>query len=73
MSFPFLGAGKERATGYRGYRKVRKSREGDRFICWDHFRFWPILLKKSALVTTAEKLAFEIEILKSGRGLRAQI
>ena len=31
------------------------------------------LLKKSALVTTAEKLAFEIEILKIGIGLRAQI
>lgn len=36
-------------------------------------RSQPTLLKKSALVTTAEKLAFEIEILKSGRGLRAQI
>ncbi len=35
--------------------------------------FWQILLKKSPLVTTAKKLAFEIEILKSGRGLRAQI
>ena len=33
----------------------------------------PILLKKSALVATAKKLASEIEILKVGRGLRAEI
>lgn len=35
--------------------------------------FWPILLKNSALVTSVEKLASETEILKIGRGLRAQI
>ena len=33
----------------------------------------PVLLKNSALVTAVEKLAPEIEILKVGRGLRAQI
>lgn len=33
----------------------------------------PILLKKSALVTAAEKLTPDTEILKDGRGLRAQI
>ena len=31
------------------------------------------MLKKSALVATAKKLASEIEILKVGRGLRAKI
>ena len=31
--------------------------------------FWPILLKKSALVASTEKLAPEIEILKFSRGL----
>lgn len=33
----------------------------------------PILLKKSTLVSSVEKLASETEILKIGRGLRAQI
>ena len=36
-------------------------------------RFWPILLKKSAMVSTAEKYAFEIEIFTLSRGFRAQI
>jgi len=36
-------------------------------------RFWPILLKKSAMVSTAEKLALEIEIFTFCRGFRAQI
>lgn len=36
-------------------------------------RYLPILLKKSVLVTTAKKLAPEIEILKFGKELRAQI
>jgi hypothetical protein len=35
--------------------------------------FWPILLKKSAMVSTAEKYAFEIEIFTLSRGFRAQI
>ena len=33
----------------------------------------PILLKKSAMVSTAEKYAFEIEIFTLSRGFRAQI
>ncbi|MND82846.1 hypothetical protein [Pseudomonas sp. BF-R-30] len=33
----------------------------------------PILLKKSAMVSTAEKYAFEIEIYILSRGFRAQI
>ncbi|WP_426111071.1 hypothetical protein [Pseudomonas sp. DSP3-2-2] len=36
-------------------------------------RFWPILLKKSAMVSTVEKYAFEIEIFTLSRGFRAQI
>lgn len=44
------------------------------WFCWElNDRYWPMLLKKSALVTTAKKLASEIEILTLGRGLRAQI
>jgi hypothetical protein len=35
--------------------------------------FWPILLKKSAMVSTAEKYAIEIEIFTLSRGFRAQI
>jgi hypothetical protein len=35
--------------------------------------FWPILLKKSAMVSTAEKLALEIEIFTFCREFRAQI
>ncbi len=35
--------------------------------------FWPILLKKSAMVSTVEKYALEIEIFTFGRGLRTQI
>jgi hypothetical protein len=34
---------------------------------------WPIMLKKSAMVSTAEKYALEIEIFTSSKGLRAQI
>ncbi|MCY1422241.1 hypothetical protein D9M71_379170 [compost metagenome] len=33
----------------------------------------PILLKKSALISTVEKYAFEIEIFTLNRGFRAQI
>jgi hypothetical protein len=36
-------------------------------------RFWPILLKKSAIVSTAEKYALEIEIFALCRGFRAKI
>ena len=36
-------------------------------------RFWPILLKKSGLVSTAEKYALQIEIFTLSRGFRAQI
>jgi|GEM_PF-2622612 len=35
--------------------------------------FWPILLKKSAMVSTAEKYRFEIEIFTLSRGFRARI
>ncbi|WP_322618085.1 hypothetical protein [Pseudomonas sp. BIC9C] len=35
--------------------------------------FWPILLKKSAMVSTVEKYALEIEIFTLSRGFRAQI
>jgi hypothetical protein len=34
---------------------------------------WPILLKKSALISTVEKYASEIEILTLCRGVWAQI
>ena len=36
-------------------------------------RFWPILLKKSTMVSPAEKYASEIEIFTFGRGFGAQI
>lgn len=36
-------------------------------------RYWPIVLKKSAMVSTAEKYALEIEIFTLSRGFRAQI
>ena len=36
-------------------------------------RFWPTLLKKSAMVSAAEKYASEIEIFTYGRGFRTQI
>ena len=36
-------------------------------------RYWPILLKKSGLVSTAEKYAPEIEILAFSRGFRTRI
>ncbi|MBM1184991.1 hypothetical protein [Pseudomonas lundensis] len=36
-------------------------------------RFWPILLKKSASVSTAEKCASEIEICVLHRRFRTQI
>jgi len=36
-------------------------------------RFWPILLKKSAMVSTAEKYALEIEIFTLSKGLWTQI
>ncbi len=35
--------------------------------------FWPILLKKSAMDSTAEKYALEIEIFTLSRGFRVQI
>ncbi|MBA4290128.1 MAG: hypothetical protein C0439_14260 [Pseudomonas sp.] len=35
--------------------------------------YWPILLKKSAMVATAEEYAPEIEIFTLGRGFQAQI
>lgn len=35
--------------------------------------FWPILLKKSALISMVEKYALEIEIFTLSRGFRAQI
>jgi hypothetical protein len=34
---------------------------------------WPILLKKSAMDSTAEKYALEIEIVTLSRGFRARI
>ncbi|PMY63777.1 hypothetical protein C1X27_22325 [Pseudomonas sp. MPR-AND1B] len=36
-------------------------------------RFQPILLKKSAMASTAEKYALEIEIFTLSRGFRARI
>ena len=36
-------------------------------------RCWPILLKKSAVVSTAEKYALQIEIFTLSRGFRTQI
>jgi len=36
-------------------------------------RFWPILLKKSAMVCASEKYAPEIEIFTFGRGFRTRI
>jgi hypothetical protein len=36
-------------------------------------RFWPILLKKSAMVSTTEKYALEIEIFILSMGFGAQI
>ena len=36
-------------------------------------RHWPILLKKSAMVSRAEQFAPEIEIFTLGRGLWARI
>jgi len=35
--------------------------------------FWPILLKKSAIDSTTEKYAFEIEIFTLSSGFRVQI
>ncbi len=35
--------------------------------------FWPILLKKSVMVSTAKKYASEIEIYTFGRGFQARI
>ena len=35
--------------------------------------YWPILLKKSAMVSAAEKYASEIEIFTFGRGFQTQI
>jgi hypothetical protein len=35
--------------------------------------FWPILLKKSAMVSAAEKYASEIEIFTFGRAFQTQI
>jgi hypothetical protein len=32
--------------------------------------FWPILLKKSAMVFAAEKYALEIEIFATGKGFQ---
>jgi hypothetical protein len=36
-------------------------------------RFWPIVLKKSVMVSTAEKYASEIEIFTFGRGFQTRI
>jgi hypothetical protein len=36
-------------------------------------RLWPILLKKSIMVSTAEKYASEIEIFTFGTGFQTQI
>jgi hypothetical protein len=36
-------------------------------------RYWPILLKKSAMVSTTEKYALKIEIFTLNRGLWTQI
>ncbi|MBI6706676.1 MULTISPECIES: hypothetical protein [Pseudomonas] len=36
-------------------------------------RFWPILLKKTAVVSKVEKYAFEIKIVTFSRRFRAQI
>jgi hypothetical protein len=36
-------------------------------------RFWPIVLKKSAMVCASEKYASEIEIFTFGRGFRTRI
>jgi hypothetical protein len=35
--------------------------------------YWPIPLKKSAMVSTAEKYASEIEIFSFGRGFQTRI
>ncbi|MNF31188.1 hypothetical protein D3C84_119440 [compost metagenome] len=35
--------------------------------------YWPILLKKSTMVSAAEKYASEIEIFTFGRGFRTRI
>lgn len=40
---------------------------------WSNVRYWPIVLKKSASVSTAEKYASEIEIRILRRRFRAQI
>ena len=44
-------------------------------IVWQVLRgcFWPILLKKSAMVSAAKKYALEIEIFTSGKGDWTQI
>jgi len=42
-------------------------------MCGSNARWWPILLKKSAMVSRVEKYALEIEIFALSRGMRAQI
>jgi hypothetical protein len=44
-----------------------------RKLTFSNVRFWPILLKKSAMVSTVEKYALEIEVFTLSRGFRAQI
>jgi hypothetical protein len=44
-----------------------------RFLPLTEGRFGPILLKKSAQISTVEKYALEIEIFTLSRGFRAQI
>jgi hypothetical protein len=36
-------------------------------------RYWPIVMKKSAMVSTAEKYALDIDIFTLSRAFRAQI
>ncbi|CAI8857707.1 hypothetical protein EMIT0P176_320018 [Pseudomonas sp. IT-P176] len=47
--------------------------QADRLLLIPDVRIGSILLKKSVMVSTVEKYAFEIEIFTSSRGFWAQI
>ncbi|MGH8386166.1 MAG: hypothetical protein ACRESJ_11815, partial [Pseudomonas sp.] len=51
-----------------GFSKVSHTRLSRTFSWAVNDCFWPILLKKSAMVSTAEKYALEIEIFTLSRG-----
>jgi len=53
--------------------KSEKSHVGRILSAPGNDRIWPILLKKSAMVSTTEKYALEIEIFTLSRGFRGQI